>query len=164
MYKENNIIKLKPITEKSWLVLTDDEQQRVALLSEQRGKFVLIAKDVKTIFTDKQEVRDFFSEDIFDNLVVPVVLAEDISHFINGFPVDFETPYEVLDVESDLPLYTKTKKSKVYYSAGYYCLQFPKGWIGAWCLKLATLEKYPFHGPYKDEKEMKFNLSKLKKS
>ncbi len=63
------MLKVKPITEKSWLVLSDDGLQRVALLSQQEEKFLLIAKDVKTIFQNKAEMTEFFSEDIFANIV-----------------------------------------------------------------------------------------------
>lgn len=159
------MVKLKPITDKSWLVLSDDGMQRVALLSQQENKFVLIAKDVKTTFRDKAEVDEFFSEDIFANIVAPKEKKDDIEYFVKGYPVDFDTPYEAdpEDQLSELPLYAKTENSKVYFAAGYYCLKFPKGWVGGFCPKFSTLTKYEYQGPYKTEKEMKFVLSKSRR-
>ena len=163
------MVKLKPITEKSWLVLTDDGLQRVALLSEQKDKLVLIAKGAKTPFANREEVIAFFKEDVFNNLIQQPIKKENIEHFINGHPVDFDNPYEVKDdsepaiANPNLPLYTKTVKSSVYYAAGYYCLEFPKGWMPAFCPKLSTLDKYQYEGPYKTDKEMKFILTKLRR-
>jgi hypothetical protein len=158
------MVKLKPITDKSWLILADDGVQHVALLSEQRGKLILIAKNIKTVFNNRKELQDFFEEDIFEN-VIKDVKQEKISYYINGYPTDHNIPHEAKPdkIKSDLPLYTKTATSLVYYSAGYYCLQFPKGWMHAFCPKLETLTAHNYEGPFKTEKEMKFVLSKLRK-
>ena len=53
--------------------------------------------------------------------------------------------------------------NKVYYAAGYYCINFEKGWKQANGPKLATLLKYGFTGPYKTEMEMRQQLRFLNK-
>lgn len=158
------MFKLKPITDKSWLVLSNDGLTRVALLSEQRSGIVLIGKDAKTTFNTRDEVKVFFAEDVFNNIVTDTTEPE-IEYFIKGYPVDFNTPFEAdsEDEMSKLPLYSKTASSSVFYAAGYYCLNFPKNWMPAFCPKIATLDKYGYDGPYKTEREMKHNLAKLRK-
>jgi len=163
------MVKLKPITEKSWLVLTDDGLQRIALLSEQKDKLVLIAKGAKTPFKNREEVNKFFNEDIFNNLIESAEEEEEVEYFINGHPVDFDHPFEVkadadiVNEHPEIPLYTKTEKSTVYYAAGYYCLGFPAGWMPAYCPKLSTINKYEYKGPFKSDKEMKSILTKLRR-
>ena len=50
-------------------------------------------------------------------------------------------------VKHKLPIYTKERKSKSFYCAGYYLIR-KKGWTEEFCPKLITLEKYKFHGPF----------------
>lgn len=158
-------VKLKSITESSWLVLGDTEDIRIGLLTESRDKYILMAKGVKTNFLNRKEVNKFFAEDVFQNMIDAVeepIVKKD--YFINGFPVDFDTPNEVIIKGNKLPLFSKKATSEVYYSAGYYCLHFPKNWMPAYCPKLNTLDTYEYTGPYKSELEMRTNLLKLRKT
>ena len=160
------IIQLKEITDNSWLVMTEKEQEKIGLLSTNKsGKYLLLTSNGKVSFANDEEVKEFFEEDVFENIVV-ASLAEEKDFFIKGFPVDFDNPFEAdaEDAVSDLPLYTKTKNSKVFHCAGYYCVKFPKGWIHSFSPKLSTLQKYEYVGPLKTEMEMKSNLSILKKN
>lgn len=157
-------VKLKAITETSWLVLGDTEDIRIGLLTESRDKYVLMAKGEKRQFLSRKEVNKFFEEDVFKNLVEPVVEEEvKKDYYINGYPVDFDSPNEVIIKGNKLPLFSKKATSDVYYSAGYYCLNFPKNWMPAYCPKLSTLETYQYAGPYKTELEMRSSLVKLRK-
>ena len=157
-------VKLKFITEKSWLVLGDTDDTRIGLLTEIRDQYVLMVAGAKQQFLNRKEVNKFFNEDIFRNIAEPVV--EDNSkkdYFINGYPVDFDNPSEVLVKGSKLPLFSKKSTSEVYYSAGYYCLNFPKNWMPAYCPKLSTLETYNYVGPFKTELEMRTQLTRMRK-
>lgn len=156
--------KLKPITEQSWLVINDTEEQRVGLLTEIRNQYTLMIAGAKQQFLNRKEVNKFFNEDVFKNVDEPVV--EDITkkdYFINGYPVDFDNPNEVIIKGNRLPLFSKKTTSDVYYSAGYFCLNFPKNWMPAYCPKLSTLEAYEYAGPFKSEIEMRAHLTKLRK-
>lgn len=157
-------VKLKPITETSWLVLGDTEDTRIGLLTEIRNQYVLMVQGEKQQFVNRKEVNKFFDEDVFENVVEPIA-EENIkkNYFINGYPVDFDGPNEVLIKGNKLPLFSKKATSDVYYSAGYYCLHFPKNWMPAYCPKLSTLETYEYAGPFKTELEMRQSLTKNRK-
>lgn len=157
-------VKLKPITETSWLVIGDTEDIRIGLLTEIRNQYVLMVKGEKQKFLDRKAVNKFFQEDVFSNVTTPVS-EEDVkkTYFINGYPVDFDNPSEVIIKGNKLPLFSKKATSDVYYSAGYYCLNFPKNWMPAYCPKLTTLETYEYAGPFTSELEMRTNLTKLRK-
>lgn len=157
-------VKLKPITETSWLVIGDTDETKIGLLTEIRDQYVLMVKGEKKQFINRKEVNKFFNENIFDNVVeTDVVDDTKKDYYINGFPVDFSNPNEVLVKGNKLPLFSKKATSEVYYSAGYYCLHFPKNWMPAYCPKLSTLEAYEFAGPFKTELEMRSSLTKLRK-
>lgn len=157
-------IKLKPITEQSWLVINDTEDTRIGLLTEIRDQYTLMVSGQKQRFLNRKEVNKFFNEDVFNSVVEPIK-EDDVKkdYFINGYPVDFDNPSEVLVKGNKLPLFSKKATSDVYYSAGYYCLNFPKNWMPAYCPKLSTLETYEYAGPFKSEIEMRSQLTKLRK-
>lgn len=157
-------VKLKPITETSWLVLGDTDETRIGLLTEIRDKYILMAQGEKKSFLSRKEVNGYFKEDVFNNMVEEIVEEKvQKDYYINGYPVDFDSPNEVIIKGNKLPLFSKKATSDVYYSAGYYCLHFPKNWMPAFCPKLSTLETYEFGGPFKTEMEMRSNLVKLRK-
>jgi len=157
-------VKLKPITETSWLVISDTDDNRIGLLTEIRSQYVLMVKGEKQQFINRKEVNKYFDEDVFSN-VVELISDENIKkdYYINGYPVDFDNPNEVMLKGNPLPLFSKKASSDVYYSAGYYCLHFPKNWMPGYCPKLSTLEAYEYTGPFKTEMEMKTSLTKMRK-
>ncbi len=157
-------VKLKCITEKSWLVINDLDSDRIGLLTEIRNQYVLMVAGAKKQFLDRVAVNKYFNEDVFQTAIEPT--AEDTvkkDYFINGYPVDFDSPNEVIVKGSKLPLFSKKATSDVYYSAGHYCLNFPKNWMPAYCPKLSTLQSYTYAGPFKTEFEMKTELGRLRK-
>ena len=157
-------VKLKPLTETSWLVIGDTDDIKVGLLTKLRDEYVLMAQGEKKKFLDRKEVNKYFHENVFDNMVEVVEEVEvKKDYFINGFPIDFESPHEVIIKGNKLPLFSKKATSEVYYSAGYYCLNFPKNWMPAFCPKLSTLETYEYAGPFKDEMLMRQELGRLRK-
>jgi len=73
---------------------------------------------------------------------------------VHGYSV-VTYPYNpMFDVQKQLPIYSKTPKSKSLFCAGYYIICFEKGWRKAYCPKLITLQRYPFKGPIKTKLEM----------
>lgn len=157
-------VKLKPITEGSWLVLGDTEETRIGLLSEVRNEYVLMVRGEKRKFIDRKAVNNYFSEDVFQNVVETESDAEvKRDYYINGYPVDFDSPNEVILKGNNLPLFSKKATSNVYYAAGYYCVNFPKNWVAGYCPKLSTLENYEYQGPFKTEHEMRLVLTRLRK-
>jgi len=115
-------VKLKTITPTSWLVIGDTDETRIGLLTEIREQYILMAQGVKKSFLNRKEVNKYFEENIFDNVMDaapdPIV---DKNFFINGYPVDFDSPNEVMLVGNKLPLFSKKATSDVYYRIG--CLR-----------------------------------------
>jgi hypothetical protein len=157
-------VKLKPITDTCWLVIGDTDDNRIGLLTELKNEYILMVKGEKKKFINRKEVNTYFSEDIFDNLTeAREDLGTECNYFINGYPIDFAGANEVILKGNNLPLFSKKASSDVYYSAGYYCLHFPKNWMPAYCPKLPTLETYEYTGPFKTELEMRSSLAKFRK-
>ncbi len=68
------------------------------------------------------------------------------------------TPFnEVFEIKRGIPLFTKTKKSKSKFCAGYYLLNVDHQWIIEFNPKLITLNNYQFKGPFKSIDEADAN-------
>jgi len=66
-----------------------------------------------------------------------------------GYPVPKIETFKTQE-RDNLPCFTKTPKSKIYFAAGYYGINFDNGgWMDSFCPKLSTLRKYEFVGPFK---------------
>jgi len=78
---------------------------------------------------------------------------------VHGYPCS-QHPYNpMFDVQNQLPVYTKTPKSKSQFCAGYYIICFEKGWRKAYCPKMITLSRYKYKGPMKSKLEMQQRLN-----
>jgi hypothetical protein len=59
----------------------------------------------------------------------------------------------IYEVRRQLPLFTKTRKSKSWYAAGWYKVMQNRTWRVVRNPKLITLQRYPYHGPFHSEQE-----------
>jgi hypothetical protein len=112
-------------------------------------------------FDNKREMKQRFGTDIVWTDITPNAKTDDQNtKTIHGFPTSV-SPYNTMyDVKRKLPLFTKSDKSKSAYCAGYYIIEFEKGWVKSFCPKLITIERYNSKGPFKTELEMRQELSR----
>lgn len=149
----------------------------VAWLVHQRGNLLgILNKNVQENFTyingsdylefkgETEVISHFGNVDLFDLQITDPTQVQD-TYYVKGYSVDYVEPFAIDEKDprfrSDLPLYTKIQDSNILYAAGYYCVNFAKGWKHAHGPKLSTLLKYGFQGPYKTEFEMKQQLKSL---
>ena len=90
----------------------------------------------------------------------PTKVKQDKSeqHMVYDYPTASKPFNILLDVAKKLPVFTKTSKSRSYYCAGYYIIQFNNGWVQSFNPKLITLNRYEFKGPFKTKMEMQEQL------
>ena len=79
-------------------------------------------------------------------------------HKVHGYPCDFNAHNILWDVKHKVPIFTKGRKSKSFFCAGYYIVKFNNGWVKSYCPKLITLNRYPYAGPYESHEEMMEHL------
>ena len=84
---------------------------------------------------------------------------------VHGYPCSQKPHNPLWDVQKNLPLYTKTPKSKSMFCAGYYIVKFETvNWRKAYCPKIITLQRYPYKGPIKTKTEMVAQLNEALKN
>ena len=158
---EDMSIKAKPILKnKFWIIESDG--QRIGTLSKQEDKRYMYSCATGTeYFSDTKSFNSFIGGVNWDKTKI----SDDSTKHkeIHGFATS-TNPFNIMyNVQKKLPLFTKSKKSKSLYSAGYYIIRFDKGWVRSFCPKLVTLEKYPYKGPFKTEFTMRQELSDANK-
>jgi len=156
-------LQAKPIIDgKYWIV--EQDGTRIGTLQKKEGnRFVLSSKTGNVFFGKKDELVKQFGKDFFQPKAKTVISnSNDIVKEVHGYPAA-STPYNAMyDVQKRLPLYTKSGQSKSLYCAGYYAIQFNKGWVKSFCPKAITVERYPYKGPFKTELELKQVMSNVK--
>lgn len=79
-------------------------------------------------------------------------------------PLKFKTPYakwpttgktynSVFDIKRRIHIYTKTRKSKCYYAAGWFRIKMGEGWQNVFCPKYIFIQRYEYAGPFYTEEE-----------
>ena len=155
------MIKTKTILKDKFWIL-EDQGVRVGTLSIADDKFMFSGPAGTKYFDSENALKKTFGKGVMMN-EVPVQAEVSTQKEAYGYPTS-TTPYNpMLDVQRKLPLFTKSKKSKSLYAAGYYIIHFDKGWVRSFCPKLVTLEKYDYRGPFKTEFTMRQELSDANK-
>ena len=75
------------------------------------------------------------------------------SNIVHGYQAAGRVYNPVWDVPQKLPVYTKTKKSKSWYAAGWYTIKKGRHWAAEQDPKLIVLKRYPYQGPYHTKQE-----------
>lgn len=159
-----NVISKEVIPNKEWIL--EDEGVKIGSISKRKKGYDFLRKGKKFEFKSLEEVKKELGITIIDGGAkkkVEAVLQED-SFCIYDYPCSSKPFEPVYNVKKKLPLFAKSAKSKSQYCAGYYVIKFRKGWVKSFCPKLITLERYPYHGPFKTEVEMRAMLNTVNKA
>jgi hypothetical protein len=154
-------VKAKTILKDRFWIL-EDKGQRVGTLSINENNKYVVSSPSSGIsqFNNKKALQKTFGKEFFEANITNITTPT--TKDVNGYPTSTVPYNEMFDVKRNLPLFTKSEKSKSIYCAGYYVIRFDKGWVKSFCPKLITLERYGYNGPFKTEIEMRSELSRVK--
>lgn len=156
------MIKLKPLTDQSWLILEDNGNAGFVSMAIDKS-YLTIYNHEKLSFKTRQELNSFFNAgDLFSTEQKRVkCLNTNSAVFVKGFPTN-RVQVVVINTDSSLPLYRKNSVSEVDYAAGYFCIKRNR-WTVTFCPKGSTLAKCPYVGPFRTEQEALASLSTLQR-
>ena len=138
----------KPIIDKKFWILQKDNEKVGNIEAVGSGFQVTINNQVqqyKTIRMAAQRANIQFESEIKSS-------KPDV-HSVHGYPAGSRVHNPVWDVQQQLPLYTKTKKSKSWFAAGWYQLKRGRKWRVVQDPKLIALERYPYAGPFQSKEQ-----------
>lgn len=142
----------KPVIEKQFWILQEGSQKIGNIEACAGGFQVKINNRVETYKTIKMAASR--ANIHFEN---PNKTSKPDVHQVHGFPAVSRAHNPVWDVQKGLPLYTKTKKSKSWFAAGWYTVKRGRSWKIVQDPKFITLERYPFFGPFHSEQSVRQN-------
>lgn len=138
------MVTAKPVVKNKFWILKD-EDRKIGTVEKGKNAFVVRIADqeaeFKTIKTIKNKTNIIFED--------PAEKQKQFENQINGFPTHCKPNNPIYDVKQRLPLYTKNKKSKSWYAAGYYRITVNNRVTTVFCPKLIMLQRYPYIGPVK---------------
>ena len=142
------------VKDKFWIVEQNGQKLGTLQKKEDNGWIFLSKKDNKQVFPTQESLFTKFGFNIFEKQEEPIVEQTD-NFNVHGYPCS-QKPYNpMFDVQKQLPIYTKTTKSKSLFCAGYYIVKFETvNWRKAYCPKMITLSRYKCKGPMKTKIEM----------
>ena len=161
MTKEKELEAKQLVPNKFWIV--QNYGQKVGTLQKNKEGYILVTHKDKIHFEDVEKVYDAFGKDFFEHTATKKIKNSKVME-VHGFTTSTQAWNTLLDVQNNLPLYSKSRKSKSLYCAGYYTIRFAKGWVKSFCPKLITLQRYDYKGPFTTELEMRQVLSNVSKS
>ena len=135
----------QPIVNGKFWVMKKDDKKIGSVEKDNRGYFVTTQQGNARFKTIKS-LRDVTNIDFKDG-------EERIKYpenQVNGFPTDVKPFNGVYNIHTRIPVYTKEKKSKSWYAAGYYMLTIGRKSKVVFCPKLILLDRYGYFGPVKE--------------
>lgn len=139
------------LKDKFWIV--EDQGKKIGTLAWDEEKFVFSNSKEILFFNNKTQIKKTLGID-FKKTNKPTSISTKTLE-VHGYPTSVFPYNEMYDLKRQLPLFTKSEKSKSLYCAGHYIIKFDKGWVKSFCPKLITVERYQYKGPFKTESEMK---------
>jgi hypothetical protein len=150
----------KPVIDKQFWILQKDNEKVGNIEACAGGYQVKINNQVaqfKTIKLAAQRVNIQFESAVKVKPQRPTV------DHVHGYPVSGRVYTPMWDVSQQLPVYTKTAKSKSWFSAGWYNVRKGRTWRTVLAPKLIVLQRYAYQGPFYTEEEASNNNGSLTK-
>jgi hypothetical protein len=139
-----------PVVDKQYWILKENDRKVGNIEAYAGGYQVKINNQVVQFKTIKLAARDANIE--FKSVPKIVKLKTNIDQ-IYGYAVAGRVYNPMWNVTQQLPVYTKTSKSKSWFAAGWYNVKKGRKWKAVLAPKLITLQRYPYQGPFYTQEE-----------
>jgi hypothetical protein len=140
----------KPVIDKQFWILQDGNNKVGNIEACAGGYQVKINNQVAQFKTIRMAARQANIE-----FVTPVKqkLSKLDCAQVHGYAAAGRVYNPMWDLKLRAPIYTKTKKSKSWYAAGWYLVKKGRAWTVVQDPKLIVLQRYAYQGPYHSEQE-----------
>lgn len=144
------MIVAKPVVDKQFWILQDGNEKVGNVEAAQDGGFnVRINDTIQQYKTIKMVTQ--LHDIVFEQPTKPK--KKTVGNDVHGYCAQGRVYNPIWDIKHRLPLYTKTKKSKSWFAAGWYQVQRGKKWKTVQDPKLIALQRYKYHGPFHTKEE-----------
>ena len=148
----------KPIVKGSFWVVTDGHKKVGNVTAEGSGFDVKIGNNIKHFTTTKAIEKQ-------TSISFEKIKKEKVSHESPAFaifPTSGNRVYNSFyDVQRKLHIFTKTAKSKCFHAAGWFAIKQGEEYTSVFCPKYIFVQRYPYMGPFKSEKDANSSINSL---
>ena len=140
----------KPVIDKQFWILQENNRKVGNVEACAGGYQVKINNQIaqfKTIRMAAQRANIEFEPAV--KLSKPKVIVDQV----HGYPISGRVYNPMWDVTQQLPVYTKTAKSKSWFAAGWYRVRRGRNWLTMLSPKLIVLQRYAYAGPFHSESD-----------
>jgi hypothetical protein len=144
------------VKNKCWVVENEGQKVATIMAVEPKG-FVYVHNDQREVFPSIKLISEKYNI-VFDK--TKPAKNDYQGHNVHGYPCNSKPYNEIWNVRKRLPIYSKNLKSKSYYCAGYYIINYNETWVIEYCPKVIALNRYQYYGPFasKEEANQRINL------
>ena len=140
----------KPVIDKQFWILQQDDRKIGNIEACAGGYQVKINNQIAQFKTIRMAAQRANIE--FEPAIKSSKPKATVAH-VHGYPVSGRVYNPMWDVSQQLPIYTKTAKSKSWFAAGWYNVRKGRHWQTVLAPKLIVLQRYAYQGPYYSETE-----------
>jgi hypothetical protein len=138
----------KPVIDKQFWILQENNQKIGNIEACAGGYQVRINNQIAQFKTIKLAARHINIE--FEPVIKHTGTRRSPDH-VHGYPVEGRIHNPMWDVSQQLPVYTRTSKSKSWFAAGWYNVRKGRAWKTVLAPKLIVLQRYAYQGPFYSE-------------
>ena len=137
------MIEAKPVIDKKYWILKKDNQKVGVLEAEPDGYTMRLLDQIGKFKTIPMVRKKLDIEFVSAEKTTKPALDQ-----VHGFETGCRAFNPMWDVKQRLPLFTKERKSKSWYAAGWYAVKQHRAWKLLRDPKLIVLERYQYQGPF----------------
>jgi hypothetical protein len=141
----------KPVIDKQYWILQRDNEKVGNIEACAGGYQIKINNQIVGQFKTIKMVEQRANIE-FETVVKRAKTKTTVDH-VHGYPVAGRVHSPMWDVQQQLPVYTKTAKSKSWFAGGWYNVRRGRTWRTVLAPKLIVLQRYPYQGPFYSEQE-----------
>lgn len=147
----------KPIVDNEFWILQQDDKKIGNVEACQGGGFQVRLKDTVQQYKNIKMVTQLHNI-VFEK---PFLVKKKtvVGSDVHGYQAHGRIYNPTWDVKHRLPLFTKNKKSKSWFAAGWYQVQRGRTWKTVQDPKLITLQRYKYNGPFHTKEEANERIS-----
>jgi hypothetical protein len=137
----------KPVLKnKSWIIL-EDGQKVGTVNAVNRQYLVKFTTGQQEVVPSTETVKKRFNVEFEKYQPGPQTTI------VSDYPTVGPVYNPVYDIIKRVPMYTQQRRSRCWYAAGYYAINYNGSWNIELCPKIIHLNRNPFCGPFKTRDE-----------
>ena len=145
------MIEAKPVVDKKFWIL-QDQGQKVGNIESEGNKFRVLFDNHYTYYKNLASIKADFPSIHFSDPAVLKTTRPSKSQ-VYDFDVGCRAYNPVFDVQRQLPIFTKTNKSRSWHAAGYFAIKQHARFEVIRNPKTIMIQRYEYHGPFQTESE-----------